>query len=143
MSFKRTDLVFDMFYASESDSGDKIAKITIQIRDTATGAPQQISTVHRRTAAGTKAKTYGVGLQSVTAGGDALLVGIEEYFRTDPKTTVEGLMAVVMDFLESSVDSSNTWFGVYGMKIISDGLLADYLPASVLDKDGGATVTQP
>lgn len=137
MSFKREDLLFDMFYASDTDpsTGDKKVTLTIQLRDA--GATTQLLTqLTQVTAKATKVKTYGVGQQTIQNGSDPLLVAVESFYREDPKTVVTAAMDEVLDFIEGNLDAGSTWLGVYGMKIVSGAALSDYLPADVLDEDG-------
>jgi hypothetical protein len=50
MTYKATELVYDMYYASErTEDGGKVAKITVQIRDASVGLEKQISTLVRTT----------------------------------------------------------------------------------------------
>ena len=64
-------------------------------------------------------------------GSDTLLAAIEAYYRTDPKTIFEGLMAQVQDMIEGNLGANNTWVGSYGITIVSGGSLEEYLPESV------------
>lgn len=134
MTYKATELVYDMYYASErTEGGDKVAKITVQVRDTNTGIEKQVSTLIRNTPKDkTQPATYGIGIQTVTEGSDKLLVGIEGYYRDSGKDLFETLMAEVTDFIESSIDNTSTWIGAYGMKITSGVTLDKYIPADVL-----------
>lgn len=57
MTVKRENLTLDMYYASETENGDKVAKITIVLRDNASGEEVHTSTL-TRTGEATKGK-YG------------------------------------------------------------------------------------
>lgn len=137
MSLKRDDLVYDLFYASSTDpmTADRIATLTIQLRDTA-GTTQLSTQLSRTILRATKAKIYTIGQQMVNDGGDALLVAAEAYFRKDTDTLTEGLISEVLDFIEGNLGAGSTWMGVYGMKIYSGEALSDLLPDAVLNADG-------
>ena len=123
MSLKRTDLVYDLFYASNTDpmTADRIATLTIQLRDES-GATQLSTQLSRTVLRSNKQKVYTVGQQMINDGGDALLVAAEAFFRKDTATT---------------------WMGVYGMKIYSGEALTELLPEDVLKADGTETATEP
>jgi uncharacterized protein (DUF2164 family) len=84
-------------------------------------------------------KTYSVGKQSLANGSDPLLVAIEQYWRTGTEGLVKDLLAEVMDFISGSVGQENTWVGQYGLKVFENAALAERLPESVLQADGGAS----
>lgn len=138
MSLKRTDLVYDLFYASSTDpmTADRTAMLTIQLRDDS-GATQLSRTVLRSSSQ----KVYAIGQQMINDGdGDgALLVAAEDYFRKDTDTLTEGLISDVLDFIESNLGAGSTWMGVYGMKVYSGEALTGLLPEDVLKADGTET----
>ena len=55
MTVKRENLTLDMYYASETENGDKVAKITIVLRDNTSGEEVHTSTL-TRTGEATKGK---------------------------------------------------------------------------------------
>ena len=136
MSLKRTDLVYDLFYASSTDP--MIATLTIQLRDEA-GVTQLSTQLTRTVLRSNKQKVYAVGQQMINDGGDPLLVAAEAYFRKDTATLTEGLISDVLDFIEGNLGAGSTWMGVYGMKIYSGEALTELLPENVLKADGTET----
>ena len=140
MSLTRNDMVYDLYYASNTDpmTADRTATLTIQLRDEA-GATKLTTKLSRTIVRATKAKVYAVGQQMIVAGDDALLVATEAYLRKDTASLTEDLISKVMDFIEGNMGAGSTWMGVYGMKIFSGEQLSALLPASVLDTDGTAT----
>ena len=140
MSLTRNDMVYDLYYASNTDpmTADRTATLTIQLRDEA-GATKLTTQLSRTIVRATKAKVYAVGQQMIVAGDDALLVATEAYLRKDTASLPEDLISKVMDFIEGNMGAGSTWMGVYGMKIFSGEQLSALLPASVLDTDGTAT----
>ncbi|EIW8528441.1 MULTISPECIES: hypothetical protein [Klebsiella] len=140
MSLTRNDMVYDLYYASNTDpmTADRTATLTIQLRDEA-GATKLTTQLSRTIVRATKAKVYAVGQQMIVAGDDALLVATEAYLRKDTASLTEDLISKVMDFIEGNMGAGSTWMGVYGMKIFSGEQLSALLPASVLDTDGTAT----
>lgn len=137
MSLKRTDLVYDLFYASNTDpmTADRIATLTIQLRDEA-GVTQLSTQLSRTVLRSNQQKIYAVGQQMINDGGDALLVAAEAYFRKDTATLTEDLIGDVLDFIEGNLGAGSTWMGVYGMKIYSGEELSALLPEDVLKADG-------
>ncbi|HBR4142276.1 Uncharacterised protein [Klebsiella pneumoniae] len=140
MSLTRNDMVYDLYYASNTDpmTADRTATLTIQLRDEA-GATKLTTQLSRTIVRATKAKVYAVGQQMIVAGDDALLVATEAYLRKDTASLTEDLISKVMDFIEGNMGAGSTWMGVYGMKIFSGEQLSALLPASILDTDGTAT----
>ena len=140
MSLTRNDMVYDLYYASNTDpmTADRTATLTIQLRDEA-GATKMTTQLSRTIVRATKAKVYAVGQQMIVAGDDALLVATEAYLRKDTASLTEDLISKVMDFIEGNMGAGSTWMGVYGMKIFSGEQLSALLPASILDTDGTAT----
>lgn len=134
MTYKATELVYDMYYASErTEDGGKVAKITVQIRDASVGLEKQISTLVRTTPKDkAQPAVYSIGAQTVMDGSDPLLVAIEGHYRASGKDLFETLMGEVTDFIETGIDNTSTWIGAYGMKITSGVTLDNYLPADVL-----------
>ncbi|MFW8410771.1 hypothetical protein ACOIDN_21920 [Klebsiella pneumoniae] len=139
MSLTRNDMVYDLYYASNTDpmTADRTATLTIQLRDEA-GATKLTTQLSRTIVRATKAKVYAVGQQMIVAGDDALLVATEAYLRKDTASLTEDLISKVMDFIEGNMGAGSTWMGVYGMKIFSGEQLSALLPASILDTDGTA-----
>ncbi|HCL5638177.1 TPA: hypothetical protein N2N45_004260 [Klebsiella aerogenes] len=137
MSLKRTDLVYDLFYASSTDplTADRIATLTIQLRDES-GVTQLSTQLSRTVLRSSNQKIYAVGQQMINDGGDALLVAAEAYFRKDAATITEDLIGDVLDFIEGNLGAGSTWMGVYGMKIYSGEELSALLPEDVLKADG-------
>ncbi|WP_177930865.1 hypothetical protein [Klebsiella grimontii] len=137
MSLKRTDLVYDLFYASNTDpmTADRIATLTVQLRDEA-GITQLSTQLSRTVLRSNKQKVYAVGQQMINDGGDPLLVAAEAYFRKDSAALTESLISEVLDFIEGNLGAGSTWMGVYGMKIYSGEALTDLLPKDVLKTDG-------
>jgi hypothetical protein len=72
MTYKATELVYDMYYASErTEDGGKVAKITVQIRDASVGLEKQISTLVRTTPKDkAQPAVYSIGAQTVMDGSD-------------------------------------------------------------------------
>lgn len=140
MSLTRNDMVYDLYYASNTDpmTADRTAMLTIQLRDEA-GTTKLTTQLSRTIVRATKAKVYAVGQQMIVAGDDALLVATEAYLRKDTASLTEDLISKVMDFIEGNMGAGSTWMGVYGMKIFSGEQLSVLLPASILDTDGTAT----
>lgn len=140
MSLTRNDMVYDLYYASNTDpmTADRTATLTIQLRNEA-GATKLTTQLSRTIVRATKAKVYAVGQQMIVAGDDALLVATEAYLRKDTASLTEDLISKVMDFIEGNMGAGSTWMGVYGMKIFSGEQLSALLPASILDTDGTAT----
>ncbi|STS78600.1 Uncharacterised protein [Klebsiella pneumoniae] len=102
MSLTKEDLVFDLYYASSTDEeGNKLAQLTVQFRD-ASAVPHVTTQLARTTLKRDRSKVYAVGEQSVKNGSDTLLAAIEAYYRTDPKTIFENLMAQVQDMIEAT-----------------------------------------
>ncbi|HBS6785008.1 TPA: hypothetical protein MDM46_001275 [Klebsiella pneumoniae] len=131
MSLTKEDLVFDLYYASSTDEeGNKLAQLTVQFRDPS-AVPHVTTQLARTTFKRDRSKVYAVGEQSVKNGSDTLLAAIEAYYRTDPKTIFENLMAQVQDMIEGNLGANNTWVGSYGITIVSGGSLEEYLPESV------------
>lgn len=103
MSLTKEDLVFDLYYASSTDEeGNKLAQLTVQFRD-ASAVPHVTTQLARTTLKRDRSKVYAVGEQSVKNGSDTLLAAIEAYYRTDPKTIFENLMAQVQDMIEGNL----------------------------------------
>ncbi|HBW9904209.1 TPA: hypothetical protein MFX83_15535 [Klebsiella pneumoniae] len=140
MSLTRNDMVYDLYYASNTDpmTADRTATLTIQLRNEA-GATKLTTQLSRTIVRATKAKVYAVGQQMIVAGDDALLVAAEAYLRKDTASLTEDLISKVMDFIEGNMGAGSTWMGVYGMKIFSGEQLSALLPTSILDTDGTAT----
>lgn len=139
--FKRDDLTISMYYASstDSESGNKLATMTVEVRDISPIGDLALMTQLQCVTDKAKKKTYSVGKQSLENGSDPLLVAIEQYWRTGTEGLVKDLLAEVMDFISGSVGQENTWVGQYGLKVFENAALAERLPESVLQADGGAS----
>ena len=139
--FKRDDLTISMYYASstDSESGNKMATMTVEVRDISPIGDLALMTQLQCVTDQAKKKTYSVGKQSLANGSDPLLVAIEQYWRTGTEGLVKDLLAEVMDFISGSVGQENTWVGQYGLKVFENAALAERLPESVLQADGGAS----
>lgn len=55
------------------------------------------------------------------------------------EAVVNGLMADVSDFIAGNVSQSSTYLGFSGLKIFNNVPLAERIPESVLQADGGAS----
>lgn len=116
MSLTKEDLVFDLYYASSTDEeGNKLAQLTVQFRD-ASAVPHVTTQLARTTLKRDRSKVYAVGEQSVKNGSDTLLAAIEAYYRTDPKTIFENLMA------GSGYDRGQPWRQQYGLVLTASPL---------------------
>ncbi|EIV3811513.1 TPA: hypothetical protein ACS29V_003953 [Klebsiella oxytoca] len=137
--FSRDDLTISMYYASSTDaeSGNKLATMTIEVRDTTPIADLALMTQLQCVTDKAKKKTYSVGKQSIANGSDPLLVAIEGHWRTSTEALVKELLAEVMDFISGSVGQESTWVGQYGLKVFENAPLIERLPESVLQADGG------
>ncbi|MDQ4328351.1 hypothetical protein RBU32_18340 [Klebsiella michiganensis] len=141
MMFSRDDLTISMYYASSTDaeSGKKLATMTIEVRDVSPVAELAQMTQLQCVTDSAKKKTYTVGKQSISNGSDPLLIAIEEYWRINTEALVKDLLTEVMEFVAGSVGQENTWVGQYGLKVFENAALAERLPESVLQADGGAS----
>ncbi|UTP20498.1 hypothetical protein [Escherichia coli] len=101
MTVKRENLTLDMYYASETENGDKVAKITIVLRDNASGEEVHTSTL-TRTGEAIKGK-YSVRYQSISNASDPLLIKLETHFRGADQTLFENLMKKVDAVYTSSL----------------------------------------
>ncbi|WP_106731683.1 hypothetical protein [Klebsiella michiganensis] len=139
--FSRDDLTISMYYASSTDaeSGKKLATMTIEVRDVSPVAELAQMTQLQCVTDSAKKKTYTVGKQSISNGSDPLLIAIEEYWRINTEALVKDLLTEVMEFVAGSVGQENTWVGQYGLKVFENAALAERLPESVLQADGGAS----
>lgn len=129
MSVKRENLTIDMFYASEKANGDKVAKITLVLRDNSTSLEVQTSTLVR-TGTGEEA-TYAVGYQNINDATDPLLLKLENHFRSVDKALFEKLMEVVDEMYTSNLNSNTTWMGQYGLRITTGAQVETVIPESV------------
>lgn len=139
--FSRDDLTISMYYASSTDaeSGKKLATMTIEVRDVSPVAELAQMTQLQCVTDSAKKKTYTVGKQSISNGSDPLLIAIEEYWRINTEALVKDLLTEVMEFVAGSVGQENTWVGQYGLKVFENAALAERLPESLLQADGGAS----
>lgn len=126
--FNRNDLTLTLFYASStSDEGSKVAMFTVQ-----SNTLQCITDKSGK-------KGYSVGEQTISNGSDPLLIALENYWRVNTEAVVNGLMADVSDFIAGNVSQSSTYLGFSGLKIFNNVPLAERIPESVLQVDGGAS----
>lgn len=128
MTVLRENLVVDLYYASETTSGEATAKLTVVVRDNTTGTEVHTSTLVRK---GTDKSTYAIGYQNISDASDPLLLKLEAYFRTVDSTMFESLMTKVNALFTSDLNSNSTWMGQYGLRINSGALVDDYIPESV------------
>lgn len=136
--FNRNDLTLTLFYASStSDEGSKVAMFTVQVINTDMVAVQS-NTLQCITDKSGK-KGYSVGEQTICNGSDPLLIALENYWRVNTEAVVNGLMADVSDFIAGNVSQSSTYLGFSGLKIFNNVPLAERIPESVLQADGGAS----
>ncbi|HID4503072.1 TPA: hypothetical protein ACXEWC_002427 [Klebsiella pneumoniae] len=137
MMYQRTQLTLSMFYASNADAdGKKVATLTVQVI-AADGGIVQTSQLRCITDSAKK-KTYAVGEQFISNGSDPLLVAIETYWRQSTEAVAKELLAEVTDFISENINLSSTWIGQFGMKVFENQPLAERLPESVLQADGGS-----
>ncbi|MCX8540133.1 MULTISPECIES: hypothetical protein [Klebsiella pneumoniae complex] len=136
--FNRNDLTLTLFYASStSDEGSKVAMFTVQVNNTDMVSVQS-NTLQCITDKSGK-KGYSVGEQTICNGSDPLLIALENYWRVNTEAVVNGLMADVSDFIAGNVSQSSTYLGFSGLKIFNNVPLAERIPESVLQADGGAS----
>ncbi|MET7078261.1 hypothetical protein WH874_14775 [Klebsiella pneumoniae] len=136
--FNRNDLTLTLFYASStSDEGSKVAMFTVQVNNTDMVSVQS-NTLQCITDKSGK-KGYSVGEQTISNGLDPLLIALENYWRVNTEAVVNGLMADVSDFIAGNVSQSSTYLGFSGLKIFNNVPLAERIPESVLQADGGAS----
>ncbi|HIG7752800.1 MULTISPECIES: hypothetical protein [Klebsiella pneumoniae complex] len=136
--FNRNDLTLTLFYASStSDEGSKVAMFTVQVNNTDMVSVQS-NTLQCITDNSGK-KGYSVGEQTICNGSDPLLIALENYWRVNTEAVVNGLMADVSDFIAGNVSQSSTYLGFSGLKIFNNVPLAERIPESVLQADGGAS----
>ena len=136
--FNRNDLTLTLFYASStSDEGSKVAMFTVQVNNTDMVSVQS-NTLQCITDKSGK-KGYSVGAQTISNGSDPLLIALENYWRVNTEAVVNGLMADVSDFIAGNVSQSSTYLGFSGLKIFNNVPLAERIPESVLQADGGAS----
>ncbi|WP_098030488.1 hypothetical protein [Escherichia coli] len=129
MTVKREKLTVDVYYASETAEGKNVAKITVVTYNTETGAEVQASTIVRKGDA--SGGEYATQYQSILDATDPLLLKIENYFRQVDEEVFETMMNMVNTVFASSLNTSTTWTGQYGLRITS-GIPADTLiPESV------------
>lgn len=136
--FNRNDLTLTLFYASStSDEGSKVAMFTVQVNNTDMVSVQS-NTLQCITDKSGK-KGYSVCEQTISNGSDPLLIALENYWRVNTEAVVNGLMADVSDFIAGNVSQSSTYLGFSGLKIFNNVPLAERIPESVLQADGGAS----
>lgn len=136
--YNRNNLTLTLFYAScTSDEGSKVAMFTVQVNNTDMVSVQS-NTLQCITDKSGK-KVYSVGEQTISNGSDPLLIALENYWRVNTEAVVSGLMTDVSDFIAGNVSQSSTYLGFSGLKIFNNVPLAERIPESVLQADGGAS----
>ena len=124
MTVIRENLVLDLYYASETTSGGKVAKLTAILRDSTNGTEVLTTTLIRT---GTEEDgVYTVGFQSISNASEPMLLKLETYFRGVNKE-----MAKADELYTSHLNPSNTWLGQYGLRIVSNEPVETYIPESV------------
>ncbi|HBL9085480.1 TPA: hypothetical protein LTX03_004624, partial [Enterobacter hormaechei] len=90
MTVIRENLVLDLYYASETTSGGKVAKLTAILRDSTNGTEVLTTTLIRT---GTEEDwVYTVGFQSISDASEPMLLKLETYFRGVDKEMFEKMM---------------------------------------------------
>lgn len=135
--FTRNDLTLSMFYSSQvnEETGNKEATLTLL----ALGPEGESlhSTQLKCVTDTAKKKSYSVGEQMIVNGSDPLLVAVENYWRGSVESATKSLLAETMEFIAGNISSASTWVGQYGIKVFENVPLAERLPESVLQADGG------
>lgn len=131
MTLLRENLMLDLHYASETASGKKVAKLTVVLRDNASGTDVHTSTLLRT--GSEEDGVYTTGYQNISDASDPLLLKLEEYFRTAGKELFEKLMAKTNEMFASDLNPNSTWMGQYGLRIVYGDKLDQYIPESVLE----------
>lgn len=131
MTVLRENLTLDLHYASETADGQKVAKMTVVLRDVASGTEIQTSTLVRT--GSEEDGVYTIGYQNISNASDPLLLKLEDYFRTAGKELFEKLMAKTNEMFASDLNPNSTWMGQYGLRIVFGASLDEYIPASVFE----------
>ncbi|EIF8836116.1 TPA: hypothetical protein NV896_002048 [Escherichia coli] len=131
MTVLRENLVLDLHYASETTFGEKVAKLTVVLRDNTTGTEVHTSTLVREGEG--ESAVYTVGYQNISNATDPLLLKLEAYFRTADKTMFDKLMTRVDTLFTSDLNSNSTWMGQYGLRIVSSAMVDEFIPESVFE----------
>lgn len=130
MTVLRENLTLDLHYASETTAGEKLAKLTVVIRDNTTGSEVHTSTLQRKGAV-KGSFIYKTGYQNIQDASDPLLLKLETFFRTAGKDLFEELMAQVTEMFMFGLNANSTWMGTYGLRITSGAQLDTVVPDSV------------
>ncbi|HHR7811923.1 TPA: hypothetical protein ACS9TY_004912 [Salmonella enterica subsp. enterica serovar Typhi] len=128
MTVSRESLVMDLHYASEKASGEKVAKLTVVLRETI-GGDVHTSTLIRTGEEDTA--VYSVGYQSVSNASDPVLLKLAAYFREENKEMFEKMMVQAEEVFDSGLNMNSTWLGQYGLRIASNIPLENHIPESV------------
>ncbi|CAH3952092.1 hypothetical protein I9Y19_004054 [Citrobacter freundii] len=129
MTVIRENLVLDLYYASETTSGGKTAKLTAILRDSTNGTEVLTTTLIRT---GTEEDgVYTVGFQSISNASEPMLLKLETYFRGVDKEMFEKMMVKADELYTSYLNPNNTWLGQYGLRIVSNEPVENYIPESV------------
>lgn len=129
MTVIRENLVLDLYYASETTSGGKVAKLTAILRDSTNGTEVLTTTLIRT---GTEEDgVYTVGFQSISDASEPMLLKLETYFRGVDKEMFEKMMVKADELYTSYLNPSNTWLGQFGLRIVSNEPVENYIPESV------------
>lgn len=131
MTVLRENLILDLYYASETTSGEKVAKLTVVLRDNTTGADVHTSTLLRTNAG--EDDVYSIGYQNISNASDPLLLNLEGFFRTAGKELFEKLMAKTNEMFASDLNPNSTWMGQHGLRIAYGVPLDGYIPESVFE----------
>ncbi|MCU2734160.1 hypothetical protein N8R00_21745 [Enterobacter hormaechei subsp. steigerwaltii] len=131
MTVLRENLTLDLHYASETADGQKVAKMTVVLRDVASGTEVQTSTLVRT--GSEEGSVYTIGYQNISNASDPLLLKLEDYFRTAGKELFEKFMAKTNEMFASDLNPNSTWMGQYGLRIVFGASLDEYIPASVFE----------
>ncbi|WP_275378634.1 hypothetical protein [Xenorhabdus bovienii] len=139
----RSNLVFDMYYASEKNAttGEKIAKITTIVRDRATGEEVTTATFKRITGKD-RSQKFDLGVIRLSRGNDLFCTSVIEHYRKDVESQFKNLMIEVSDVLESGLNNT-TWIGSFGLRIMGDIPAELHLPEDVLKLVGEKLIEEP
>ncbi|PHM52428.1 hypothetical protein [Xenorhabdus hominickii] len=139
----RSNLVFDMYYASRKNgaASEKIAEITTIVRDRATGEEVTTATFKRITGKDRNQK-FDLGVIRLSRGNDLFCTSVIEHYRKDVENQFKNLMVEVSDVLESGLNSS-TWISMFGLRIMGDIPVEQHLPEEVLTLIGEKPIEEP
>lgn len=133
MNLLKEQVQADLYYASgKTDTGEKIAEITLQIVN-GENRNEIFATTFRRITDKSRKQTFELGSVRIEHGADEFSMAVYDHFRAGVDNHFKKLMAEVTDFLETGLDTS-TWIGAYGLRIFSGASAEDILPPNVIDK---------